>query len=244
MWLDNFNRLRKQSGMSLDEICAKSGVPKGTLAKITSGVTKAPALETMRSLVHAMGYTLDDLDDDISKKNALSLSDEALKMARAYSNLDNHGKRIVHAVITEEQRRMEEIHTPAKKDNILSVNWSVQPASAGTGFDLDNENMEQWQVAHNDLTRKADFCLNVQGDSMEPRFHDGDTVLIREQPSVDIGEIGLFIVDGKGYIKQQGPDRLISLNPEYEDVRPDEFSDARCVGKVLGVLEPEWIVEK
>ena len=62
MWLERFNEMRRISGMSLDELSKKSGVPKGTLAKITSGITKAPSLETMRSLVYAMGYTLNDLD--------------------------------------------------------------------------------------------------------------------------------------------------------------------------------------
>ena len=63
MWLDRFNNLRRNSGMSLDELSERSGVPKGTLAKITSGITKSPALETMRSLVYAMGYTLNDLEE-------------------------------------------------------------------------------------------------------------------------------------------------------------------------------------
>ena len=63
MWLDRFNNLRRTSGMSLDELSERSGVPKGTLAKITSGITKSPALETMRSLVYAMGYTLNDLEE-------------------------------------------------------------------------------------------------------------------------------------------------------------------------------------
>lgn len=66
MWFDVFNEMRRKSGMSLDELSEKSGVPKGTLAKITSGITKAPALETMRSLVYAMGYTLNDLEDEKS----------------------------------------------------------------------------------------------------------------------------------------------------------------------------------
>lgn len=61
MWLDAFNEMRKKSGMTLDEISAKSGVPKGTLSKISAGITKAPPLETMRNLVYSMGYTLDDL---------------------------------------------------------------------------------------------------------------------------------------------------------------------------------------
>lgn len=73
MWLDAFNRMRKESGMSLDELSEKSGVPKGTLSKITSGITKSPSLETMRTLVYAMGYTLSDLDE---KENAPAPSED------------------------------------------------------------------------------------------------------------------------------------------------------------------------
>ena len=38
MWLDSFNEMRKKSGMSLDELSEKSGVPKGTLSKTSSVV--------------------------------------------------------------------------------------------------------------------------------------------------------------------------------------------------------------
>lgn len=64
--------MRKESEMSLDEISAKSVIPKGTLAKITSGITKAPPLETMRKLVYSMGYTLDDLDRGLKKSDHFS----------------------------------------------------------------------------------------------------------------------------------------------------------------------------
>lgn len=77
MWLDKFNEMRKNSGLSLDEISAKSGIPKGTLSKITAGITKAPPLETMRKLVYSMGYTLDDLDDDLSKRKNSPGTDES-----------------------------------------------------------------------------------------------------------------------------------------------------------------------
>ena len=65
---------------------------------------------------------------------------------------------------------------------------------------------------------------------------DGDIVLVKEQPSVDLGQIGIFDIEGNGYIKKFGGDRLISLNAEYDDI---EFSDydeerIRCLGKVIG----------
>lgn len=55
---------RKQSGMTIDELAAKSGVPKGTLNKIIGGVTKAPTLDNMKSIAKALGKTLADFDDD------------------------------------------------------------------------------------------------------------------------------------------------------------------------------------
>ena len=62
---------------------------------------------------------------------------------------------------------------------------------------------------------------------MEPKFHSGDYILIRKQPAVDIGQIGIFGVDGKGYIKKYGGDRLISMNKKYNEV----LLNAEIIGK-------------
>ncbi|MCI9408185.1 MAG: hypothetical protein HFJ89_00015 [Oscillospiraceae bacterium] len=35
---------------------------------------------------------------------------------------------------------------------------------------------------------------------MSPKFHDSDHVLIRQHPTVELGQIGIFYVNGKGYI--------------------------------------------
>ena len=53
---------RKQAGMTIDELCEKSGVPKGTIKKIISGITKAPTLENVRSIAYALGKKLSDFD--------------------------------------------------------------------------------------------------------------------------------------------------------------------------------------
>ena len=60
--------------------------------------------------------------------------------------------------------------------------------------------------------------------------------MVRTQPTVDVGEIGIFIVNGNGFIKKQGEDRLISLNPDYDDVEISEWDEVYCKGKVLGKL--------
>lgn len=55
--------------MSMREISVKSGIPEPTLEKIFSGATKSPGVNTIQSLVHALGYTLDDIDSGPNKKS-------------------------------------------------------------------------------------------------------------------------------------------------------------------------------
>ena len=83
--------------------------------------------------------------------------------------------------------------------------------------------------------------MRVSGDSMEPKFMNGDRVLVRSQPAVEIGEIGIFIVDGEQYVKIYRGSYLESLNPQYNNIEVNERSF--CRGKVIGILEPEWIAE-
>lgn len=110
---------RKQSGMTIDELAAKSGVPKGTLNKIIGGVTKAPTLDNMKSIARALGKTLADFDDDPIEtkkspsatevapggRNAPLYSSEAEELALDYDGLDEFGKKAVRAVADVEKAR-------------------------------------------------------------------------------------------------------------------------------------------
>ena len=92
------------------------------------------------------------------------------------------------------------------------------------------------EVKKTQLTLEANFALRVSGNSMEPVFHDGDVVLIASQPSVEIGEIGIFILNGEGFIKKFGGDRLISLNPDYDYIPLHDYDRIYCRGKVFGTV--------
>ena len=77
---------------------------------------------------------------------------------------------------------------------------------------------------------------------MIPHFKDGDLVLVRSQPYVNVGEIGIFIIDGNGYIKERGDDRLISINPRYDDIYFEEGQEIRCKGLIIGTLDEDDFV--
>lgn len=116
----------------------------------------------------------------------------------------------------------------------MTIKLHRNKAAAGSGFELSDE--DEWEVIEIEETPEAydaDFAVEVDGESMLPDFKDGDTVLVKLDPDVPIGSVGLFTNDGKGYIKERGEDRLISRNHEY----PDIFGESICIGLVLGIAK-------
>ena len=79
--------------------------------------------------------------------------------------------------------------------------------------------------------------ISVGGDSMEPTFHNGDKVFVEKCDSVDIGEIGIFVVNGDVYIKERGNNQLMSHNQKYNPIALTEHDSAFCCGRVLGCVE-------
>ena len=120
------------------------------------------------------------------------------------------------------------------KRTILLYDLAV---SAGTGVYLDDEQTSEITIPDNEKTRIADFALRINGNSMQPKYHDGDIVLVEDTDSVEVGELGIFVLDGNGYFKQFGGDRLISLNSDYGDILLQGYSEVVCCGRVVGKLK-------
>lgn len=73
----------------------------------------------------------------------------------------------------------------------------------------------------------------VTGDSMQPKYHDGDVLWIDSRLQVDVGQIGIFMVDGESFVKKMGDNKLISLNSKYDDIEITEYTDFSQIGKVV-----------
>ena len=111
------------------------------------------------------------------------------------------------------------------------------PVSAGPGVYLDDTTADEITIPDSEKTAMADFALRISGNSMEPRYHDGDVLLVQDTDSVEVGELGVFILDGNGYFKKYGGDCLISLNPEYGNIMLKEYAETVCCGRVVGKLK-------
>lgn len=129
-------------------------------------------------------------------------------------------------------------YSPVKEEPVLlrSIPLYSLAVSAGTGQFLDGEDYEMIEVGA-EVPEGSNFGVRVAGDSMEPEFHDGQTVWVRQQRSLMTGEIGIFLYDGSAYLKQlvarDDALALHSLNPSYQDIIISPELPLRVLGKVL-----------
>ena len=155
---------------------------------------------------------------------------------KKYRALDEHGKEVVDYIIESEYKRVKHA-TKKPQARMLKVDFYSYPASAGAGNFLENKIPEQILVKECTEAEEADYVIPVSGDSMEPTYHDGDKVFVEKCASVEVGEVGIFVVNGDVYIKEYGNKCLISHNEKYAPIRLDENDSVYCYGRVIGIIE-------
>lgn len=258
-WLTRIKEKKRVADMTNDELSLASGIPFGTLNKILSGVSDDPKLSTLTALCRVFDVSLDYIA--FGDEDDLHLSAEESDIIRRYRELDDHGRKLTKAVLSIEHERTAgdipakhtaKILTPTRRYDYTSararrtagsgVSLPIYdlPVSAGRGALLDGSGSDFITITSGGQSKGADFALRVSGDSMEPRYLDGDIILVHEQSYVEEGELGVFIcsdgVTQEGFFKRFGGDRLISLNPKYDDIPLDSYSTVICRGRVIGRL--------
>lgn len=98
MGLEIINKLKKEKGLTNEELSQRSGVPLGTLSKITSGITKDPKLETLKAIAKVLNCSLDDFDDN-SDSNSTMTKDEII-LLNQYRQLSQRSKKLVSTIIS------------------------------------------------------------------------------------------------------------------------------------------------
>lgn len=84
------------------------------------------------------------------------------------------------------------------------------------------------------------FYLLVKGDSMEPRIQDGDLALVRRQPALDDGDLGVVVFgEGEGtlkrFLRRGNAVVLQPFNPSYNAIvlKGEELDNLFVAGKVV-----------
>lgn len=226
-------RLREKIGLTADEVGTIIGKSGKTVNAWENGRGQ-PDAEILIKLcgIYHVNNLLAEFDEENNlKKDAFSSHEN--EIIKKYRTLDEHGRKIIDFMIEEEYTRCISTGEPT-----IQIKHSVYKVSAGHGFDLDNrDDWEEIDIPDTPEARKADFAVTIKGNSMEPLYYDGDMVLVKSQSAVDLGETGIYIINGSGFIKRYGGDRLISVNSDYDDIIFSEEDSISCAGKVIASIK-------
>lgn len=241
MFYDQLISLCNRDGVKPTPLIRELGFSAGNIKRWENGATVNS--DILIAVAEHFKVSIDYLLTGQEKSSSASnLNADEQEMLDIYKKLSEINK----AKVKERATVLAELEIPVTNEPVaveepeekrLKINCSTYQVSAGAGFELgEGDEWYEIEVPDTSKARKADFALQIKGNSMEPIYFNGDIVLVKEQPSVELGEIGIFNIEGNGYIKKFGGDRLISLNAEYDDI---EFSDydeerIRCFGKVIG----------
>lgn len=245
---DRLKERREYLHISRSELAKRLNITASAVGNYENGVS-FPKEEILYEIFKVLKVDPNYLwQDDIKGITAkFEVSYPEREFIKKYRSLDSHGKEAVDGILDIELSRIQKEKAPVSTEaeqKTASVIYFDDRVSAGDGWNFLEGGKHQLTLVLNETTRKADYAVMVAGNSMLPLYKDGDILLVREQPAINEGEIGIFTAEGKAYVKQKGPDRLISINDGYPDVRIPDGVEAVCQGKVVGVLLPEWIVDR
>lgn len=237
---DRLKEARQKAKLTQKQAAEIVGIATTTLSGYERGASN-PDVNTLGKLMTAYRTDANFLFQDYHKaQTEPRFTFREINHIKKYRALDAHGKEMVDLVLNKEAERMTTIEELAVPADLSAFRLSEQSAAAGLGTYLGPESFRTIMVKRDALPRKASFGVPVTGDSMEPKYHDGDILIIStEQPMC--GEVGIYTMDGQGYVKVLGDGELISLNPAYDPLPMTE--DIICNGKVIGVLDHDAIVE-
>ena len=232
--------LRKSKDYSADYVAEKIDIPAGSYKKYESGILNPGVPVVVKfadfynvSTDYLLGRTDIKAMAGTTPAEQLDVTAAEQEIIRRYTEFPEG----VRLLLLETIRKL--VGLPDAPEDLRPVivftRCHRMKASAGMGYDLDNA--DEWcdvRIYDCPEAYEADFAVEVDGDSMEPDYHDGEIVFVRLSEDVPVGAVGLFIHDGRGYIKERGEKYLISRNPDY----PDIHGECRAVGVVIGKAEP------
>lgn len=249
MFFDQFTELCEEKGTTPTKFV--TNILNLSSSKVTAWKNGSiPKYEILNSIANYFNVSIGTLFDGKGNCSPMKkLSADEQELIEIYSNLSSENK----VRIRERAIVLAELEKPVAKEPVaveepeehetIFIEFSTLKVSAGSGEPLIDDSYPDFiEVKKSNLTENANFAVKVNGESMMPHFKNGDIVLVRSQPYVNIGEIGIFVIDGNGYIKERGDDRLISINPRYDDIYFEEGQDIRCKGLVIGTLEEDDFV--
>ncbi|WP_075878000.1 S24 family peptidase [Merdibacter massiliensis] len=233
--IDMLKKGRSKSGYTQAQVAEMLGIKGNTLSGYETGASE-PDIDTYLQLckIYDMDYvSILEKAYNLKPMDEIALSIDEQDHIKKYRSLDPLDKKAIDGLLDTLSHRQEQAKEFIEFEPPMLLPFYGHIVSAGTGqFVFDDIPPEMIEVGHNHINMQANFAVGVNGDSMEPTYSDGDVLLIKKQPSVNVGEIGIFMINGEAFVKEFAGSVLKSHNDKYEDIPITD--QTICLGKVIG----------
>lgn len=240
---ERLKELRIEKGITLEELAKNIGTTKTTLSRYENG-ERSPKLQLVGLLANYFQVDMAWLSGQSIYKNTLDVLPvynqlTPSRQQKVYDFAENQLKEQKQEIKRENNpiTSLEQFRKKKEEGIIYGTTKWYGAVSAGTGEFLTDETCEEIELPIEQIPDEADFCLSVNGDSMEPIFHDNDYVFVKRQSEIFSGNIGVVVVNGESFLKriwfENNNIRLESFNKKYKDIIITENDEFRIVGKVV-----------
>jgi transcriptional regulator with XRE-family HTH domain len=236
-------RLRENAGLSVNDVGNAVSKQGKTVNAWENGrgepdITALVTLSTLFGVKNLLSLIAVDMYGD-SAPIRPEMDELEEKLLKDFRILDRFGKQTALRVIESEIERVRFIsddpELAASYEDYLEIPLARQPIFPGCDI-IDRtlfENVRLIKIPKTPLNKTCDCAVRIDGSGFEPKFSDGDILLIKRQNEVGIGEVGIFSVDGKIFLRGFGHKRLISVTPGLEDIHINEKHKVFCLGKLI-----------
>ena len=125
MWLDNLKELKKTKGMTTKQIAEQTNLPERTVARIFSGDTENPYVDTLHRIVKILDGSLDDIFAEgtfvVGRQNLKTTQDE-LEIVKAEKEVLATENAVLKEINTAQTAEIEILKIQIKhKDEIIAL---------------------------------------------------------------------------------------------------------------------------
>ena len=240
--------LRMEKNMTKRDIVSSLPINYSTYANYESGF-REPNSDVLQILARYFNVSIDFLMGMTNnRKNAdqiAGITDDEYDIVMRLRALDDHGKDIINYIIEKEAKRINQINPEDQKKAVKMVNLGVYSLSQSKALvDYESNSQEKNEVMQfkaSPASIRADFCIRISGEAMEPKINDGDIVFIKSTTKVEIDSIGVFEYKGEVFCrrlrlgKKNGGLFLEPINKSFAAKHIPSPDILRTIGAVLGI---------
>ena len=229
---------RERAGMEQKTLAKLIGVTGNAVSNWENGRGR-PDINLLPDICRALNVTMYDLFDMEDPSIRYSAGDQIF--LDQYKQLSPGHRMAVDQMVD----TLLKVQIAESVPLIRRLTFYQKSLAAGLGdpTEIDDEGQPIFLYASREVDR-ADCVFTVNGDSMEPEYHNGDMVLVSripDAPDLQPGEVGAFIIGNETYIKVYREEGLESLNPKYPIMHFHDAESVYLIGRVTGILDPKQV---